>query len=123
MYSRMRNLEATKALNPIKHEPYRAHPSSLVHMPPQSQVRLIGFLPSFFFLAHNANLSCLFRHVITAASEVSSILESRISGTSVGGNVEETGRVLSMFFYYSRARLSTYSVVKVLVTVLAVFGV
>ena len=31
----------------------------------------------------------------TAASEVSSILESRIAGTSVGGNVEETGRVLS----------------------------
>ena len=32
---------------------------------------------------------------LVAASEVSSILESRISGTSVGGNVEETGRVLS----------------------------
>ncbi|KAJ2935808.1 hypothetical protein H1R20_g1286, partial [Candolleomyces eurysporus] len=31
-----------------------------------------------------------------AASEVSSILESRISGTSVAGNVEETGRVLSV---------------------------
>ncbi|KAF8920871.1 ATP synthase F1 alpha subunit [Mucidula mucida] len=31
-----------------------------------------------------------------AASEVSSILESRISGASVGGNVEETGRVLSV---------------------------
>ncbi|KAK0467191.1 P-loop containing nucleoside triphosphate hydrolase protein [Desarmillaria tabescens] len=31
-----------------------------------------------------------------AASEVSSVLESRISGTSVGGNVEETGRVLSV---------------------------
>ncbi|KAJ3720986.1 P-loop containing nucleoside triphosphate hydrolase protein [Lentinula raphanica] len=31
-----------------------------------------------------------------AASEVSSILESRIAGTSVGGNVEETGRVLSV---------------------------
>ncbi|KAF5362415.1 hypothetical protein D9756_002238 [Leucocoprinus leucothites] len=30
-----------------------------------------------------------------AASEVSSILESRIAGTSVGGNVEETGRVLT----------------------------
>jgi F-type H+-transporting ATPase subunit alpha len=30
-----------------------------------------------------------------AASEVSSILESRIAGTSVGANVEETGRVLS----------------------------
>ncbi|TEB36753.1 ATP synthase F1, alpha subunit [Coprinellus micaceus] len=31
-----------------------------------------------------------------AASEVSSILESRISGTNVAGNVEETGRVLSV---------------------------
>ncbi|KAH9479532.1 Alpha subunit of the F1 sector of mitochondrial F1F0 ATP synthase [Psilocybe cubensis] len=31
-----------------------------------------------------------------AASEVSSILESRISGTQVAGNVEETGRVLSV---------------------------
>lgn len=37
------------------------------------------------------------RYVTTAASEVSSILESRISGTSIGGNVEETGRVLSAF--------------------------
>jgi len=90
-------------------------------MPPQSQVRVIDFLSIFFLLT---NLSPrLFRHVTTAASEVSSILESRISGTSVGGNVEETGRVLSMFFYYSWAHLSTYSVVKVLVTVLAVFGV
>ncbi|KAJ7214212.1 P-loop containing nucleoside triphosphate hydrolase protein [Mycena rebaudengoi] len=31
-----------------------------------------------------------------AASEVSSILEARISGTAVGGNIEETGRVLSV---------------------------
>ncbi|KAG6890013.1 hypothetical protein C0992_003358 [Termitomyces sp. T32_za158] len=30
-----------------------------------------------------------------SASEVSSILESRIAGTAVGANVEETGRVLS----------------------------
>jgi hypothetical protein len=30
-----------------------------------------------------------------AASEVSSILESRIAGTAISGNVEETGRVLS----------------------------
>jgi hypothetical protein len=30
-----------------------------------------------------------------AASEVSSILESRIAGTSLGGDVQETGRVLS----------------------------
>ncbi len=34
-----------------------------------------------------------------AASEVSSILESRIAGSSVGSNVEETGRVLSTLFY------------------------
>jgi F-type H+-transporting ATPase subunit alpha len=31
-----------------------------------------------------------------AASEVSSILESRIAGTSVGGDVQETGRVLTI---------------------------
>ncbi|KAF8495688.1 P-loop containing nucleoside triphosphate hydrolase protein [Russula emetica] len=31
-----------------------------------------------------------------AASEVSSILESRIAGSSIGSNVEETGRVLSV---------------------------
>jgi hypothetical protein len=31
----------------------------------------------------------------TAASEVSSILEGRISGASTGGELEETGRVLS----------------------------
>lgn len=30
-----------------------------------------------------------------AASEVSSILEGRIAGTSAGGDVQETGRVLS----------------------------
>ena len=34
---------------------------------------------------------------MAAASEVSAILESRISGTSLGGDVQETGRVLSMF--------------------------
>lgn len=31
-----------------------------------------------------------------AASEVSSILESRISGSSLGGDVQETGRVLTI---------------------------
>lgn len=31
----------------------------------------------------------------TAASEVSSILEGRIAGASTGGDVQETGRVLS----------------------------
>lgn len=37
------------------------------------------------------------RHMLTAAaaSEVSSILEGRIAGTSAGGDVQETGRVLS----------------------------
>ena len=35
-----------------------------------------------------------------AASEVSSILESRISGTAVGANVEETGRVLSAYLVH-----------------------
>ena len=39
--------------------------------------------------------SFLFLTYSEAASEVSSILESRISGSSVSGNVEETGRVLS----------------------------
>lgn len=34
---------------------------------------------------------------LSAASEVSSILESRIAGTSVGGDVQETGRVLSAY--------------------------
>lgn len=39
--------------------------------------------------------------LLTAASEVSSILESRIAGTAVGANVEETGRVLSTLFFSS----------------------
>lgn len=34
-------------------------------------------------------------HLLSAASEVSSILESRISGSSAGSDVQETGRVLS----------------------------
>ena len=33
---------------------------------------------------------------LAAASEVSSILESRISGSSLGGDVQETGRVLTI---------------------------
>ena len=53
------------------------------------QYRDSSSLPHRFFLWSFAT-----RHKI-AASEVSSILESRISGASVGGNVEETGRVLS----------------------------
>lgn len=35
----------------------------------------------------------------TAASEVSSILEQRISGSSGGGDVQETGRVLSEYLH------------------------
>lgn len=34
-------------------------------------------------------------YTFVAASEVSSILESRISGANTGGDVQETGRVLS----------------------------
>ena len=37
---------------------------------------------------------------IAAASEVSSILENRIAGTSEGGDVQETGRVLSEPLYH-----------------------
>ena len=56
---------------------------------PHSTARLLAdFLRPSRLVFHSI---CRF----AAASEVSSILESRISGTSVGGNVEETGRVLS----------------------------
>lgn len=62
-------------------------------------------------------------YCFAAASEVSSILESRISGTSVGGNVEETGRVLSMSFVCPwRIRLSKLFL-QASVTVSGVFGV
>ncbi|GAW05978.1 alpha subunit of the F1 sector of mitochondrial F1F0 ATP [Lentinula edodes] len=47
-------------------------------------------------LAASAKSSRAYATAKPAASEVSSILESRIAGTSVGGNVEETGRVLSV---------------------------
>ena len=66
------------------------------HMLPPKLVR-----PDFFYPTP--------RFVLTfsaAASEVSSILESRISGSSVGGNVEETGRVLSS---YTRSMTSIQS--------------
>ncbi len=44
-----------------------------------------------------ANISSTgFPNFSTAASEVSSILESRISGSSLGGDVQETGRVLTI---------------------------
>jgi hypothetical protein len=41
-----------------------------------------------------------------AASEVSSILESRIAGTSLGGDVQETGRVLSQLNFHDTVFLS-----------------
>jgi hypothetical protein len=77
--------------------------SSLLRYCKSRYEHVLASSPAFSF-----SLSLLFsippflaRHVIssTAASEVSSILESRISGTAVGGNVEETGRVLSTFFF------------------------
>jgi hypothetical protein len=40
-------------------------------------------------------------NIYIAASEVSSILESRISGTAAAGSIEETGRVLSWQFLVS----------------------
>lgn len=44
-----------------------------------------------------ATLGSRSRSLIVAASEVSSILEGRISGASTGGELEETGRVLSEY--------------------------
>lgn len=58
-------------------------------MPPPSPVSTqppIYLFPSYLHIAT----------VITAASEVSSILEGRISGASTGGELEETGRVLTI---------------------------
>ena len=62
-------------------------PSPPVHMLPPSLVRV-------HCSPYPHRLNKLF---LVAASEVSSILESRIAGTSVGGNVEETDRVLSAY--------------------------
>jgi F-type H+-transporting ATPase subunit alpha len=59
---------------------------------------------------------------MVAASEVSSILESRISGTAVGGNVEETGRVLSTFFSVIYLFDGTNIGTQALVMVLDAFG-
>ena len=65
------------------------------------------YVPASYFLCLSLSHGSLFSPVQScahsdahdtsrsAASEVSSILESRIAGTSVGANVEETGRVLS----------------------------
>lgn len=57
-----------------------------------------------------------------AASEVSSILESRIAGTAISGNVEETGRVLSALPCWSFSSLVSWCI-QASVTVLDVFGV
>lgn len=54
--------------------------------PPQSQVNAENW---FYFVPS------LIPILSAAAAEVSSILESRIAGTSLGGDVQETGRVLS----------------------------
>ena len=61
-----------------------------------------------------------------AASEVSSILESRIAGTAVGANVEETGRVLSKscdVFRCFAEFVNRVSFPQALVTVLPASGV
>ena len=57
-------------------------------LPPKLVCSEFPFRTLAYFLTH-----------LAAASEVSSILESRISGSSIGGNVEETGRVLSRSFH------------------------
>jgi hypothetical protein len=54
--------------------------------PPQSQV----IIENWFY-----SVQPLIPKFSAAAAEVSSILESRIAGTSLGGDVQETGRVLS----------------------------
>lgn len=66
----------------------------LAHMQLPKQV--CAYALSTLALAHQ---SLFFFPTTSAASEVSSILESRISGSSIGGNVEETGRVLSTLFH------------------------
>ena len=99
-------------------------------MPPRSQVGvLLGFVP-YELAADHANYPCCVlsrrRTLYTsclAASEVSSILESRISGTSVAGNVEETGRVLSRWPCCARRTILLTPDLKVLVTVSVVSGV
>lgn len=60
------------------------HPHSSALMRPQRPVR--------------TSLLCIYTpaYVYVAASEVSSILESRIAGSSFGGDVQETGRVLTI---------------------------
>lgn len=72
-------------------------------MPPLSLVRifvarnliLLTTRRVFFLLCFVGCLGYIYLHA-TAASEVSSILESRIAGSSLGGDVQETGRVLTI---------------------------
>lgn len=58
-----------------------------------------SFAQSLFHLYPSPTRTLSIRHISTrtAASEASSILQSRIAGSSVGSNVEETGRVLSAY--------------------------
>ena len=75
-------------------------------MPPQSQV-----IVEFWFYP----VQSLILVLSSAAAEVSSILESRIAGTSLGGDVQETGRVLSEHtrptanYYHSSNVFSSFS--------------
>ena len=99
-------------------------------MPPRSQVGPSYALSTLEIPVDNAlssfpTRSCLLNtyHVTSAASEVSSILEARISGTAVAGNVEETGRVLSRFFKLTLNVSRPHPVSQVSVTVSVVFGV
>ena len=78
--------------------------SSFVHMRPRSLVRFIHHilvdskLTDVQMLCKHFDVSSLYFSptVVTAASEVSSILESRIAGSSMGSDVQETGRVLTI---------------------------
>jgi hypothetical protein len=68
-------------------------PSPGATLPP-SLVSCRCFTHSPFHPVRGAHLVFLFFYS-AAASEVSSILEQRISGSSAGADVQETGRVLS----------------------------
>lgn len=93
---------------------YATAKPGLYFLPPTSTVCL--HVPIIRLVLHSICRSA-------AASEVSSILESRISGTSVGGNVEETGRVLSMLPSSTSQWLSSELFFQASVTVSDVFGV
>lgn len=78
---------------------FRLGPPCRSHRGPHLRDRQARCVPLFvaslfiMFLASSHRLTIAFPP--TAASEVSSILEQRISGSSAGGDVQETGRVLS----------------------------